>query len=347
MGSAGLAGDPASNVLAYIAKCQQSVVESPVVTVPIKTLVADDSPRTEGEDDGHVRILAESERTYPPITVHRATMRVIDGGHRLRAAQLRGQSHIAVKFFDGEQEDAFVLSVTANANNGLPLSSADRIAAAGRILGFHSEWSDRAIASVTGLSARKVAEMRCRQAGADADSRVRVGIDGRVRPVNRVQGRELAGELIKANPEASLRQIAKAAGISPGTAADVRKRLRQGCDPVPVRLREEVVARNRQDRKATGDTVSRRRTRPSADLVPIFDALCKDPSLRFSETGRLVLRLFDSCAAAIRQKDRIVDNVPAHCREQVAELLLSYAEIWQDIAMELNEGQRVAPRQAI
>ncbi|MFG1727947.1 ParB N-terminal domain-containing protein [Streptomyces sp. AGS-58] len=334
-------------MLAYIARCQQSVVQSPVVTVPITTLVADDSPRTAGEDDGHVRTLAESEHAYPPIMVHRGTMRVIDGGHRLRAAQLRGHTHIAVRFFDGEQEDAFVLSVAANADHGLPLSRADRLTAASRILGSHPEWSDRVIASVTGLSARNVAEMRRRRTGAEADSRVRVGIDGRVRPVNRVQGRELAVELIKANPEASLRQIAKAAGISPGTAADVRKRLRQGHDPVPVRLREEVVRRDQQDRKAAVDAVPRRRTRPFADLVPIFDALCKDPSLRFSETGRLVLRLFDSCAAATRHRSRIVDNVPAHCREQVAELLLSYAEIWQGIAAELNEGQRVTSRQAI
>ncbi|MET7286399.1 ParB N-terminal domain-containing protein [Streptomyces sp. NPDC005573] len=332
---------------AYIAKCRQAVAQAHVVTVPIRTLVVDDSLRTAGEDDEHVKTLAESENTYPPLMVHRRTMRVIDGGHRLRAAQLRGHTHIAVRFFDGEQEDAFLLSVAANADHGLPLSRADRIAATSRILGAHPEWSDRAIASVTGLSARKVAELRRHRTGANGDSTVRVGIDGRARPVNRVQGRELAGELIRANPEASLRQIAKAAGISPGTAADVRERLRQGHDPVPVKLREQTARRDQKERNPAAGTVPRRPARPLADLAPIFDALCKDPSLRFSETGRIVLRLFDSCAAATRERSRVVDNVPAHCREQVAELLLSYAEIWQGIAVELSEGRRVVARQAI
>ncbi|MFF5185741.1 ParB N-terminal domain-containing protein [Streptomyces sp. NPDC000345] len=347
MSSAGLTEDPACDVLAHIAKCQQSVARSPVVKVPIATLVADDSPRAAGEDNDHAKALAESERAYPPIMVHRRTMRVIDGGHRLRAAQLRGHTHIAVRFFDGEQEDAFVLSVVANADHGMPLSRADRLAAVNRILGFYPEWSDRAIASVTGLSARKVAEMRRHRTGAHGDSVVRVGMDGRVRPVNRAQGRELAGELIKANPEASLRQIAKAAGISPATVADVRNRLRQGYDPVPVRLRKETVRREQEAHKPAGGSVARRRTRSLDELTPIFDALCKDPSLRFSETGRIVLRLFDSCAAVTRERSRILDNVPAHCREQVAELLLSYAEIWQNLAMELSEGQRVVSRQAI
>lgn len=31
----------------------------------------------------------------PPIVVHRATMRVIDGMHRVRAAKLRGAAHVA------------------------------------------------------------------------------------------------------------------------------------------------------------------------------------------------------------------------------------------------------------
>ncbi|MEV0693857.1 ParB N-terminal domain-containing protein [Streptomyces sp. NPDC050388] len=294
-----------------------------------------------------MKLLSESEQEFPPIKVHRRTMRVIDGVHRLRAAQLRGQTDIAVRFFDGDREDAFVLSVAANTKHGLPLSRADRLAAAVRILGFHPEWSDRAIALVSGLSPRKVADIRRNHAGVADVTKVRVGIDGRARPVNRVQGRELAGELIRANPDASLRQIARAAGISPATVADVRDRLRKGHDPVPMKLRKETRRQDPPSGRPSGEVVLQGRRRPPADLIPVFEALCKDPSLRFSEAGRIVLRLFDSCAVATKQQNRILDSLPTHCRERVAELLLSYAEIWQGIAVELSDGRSVVSRQVI
>ncbi|WP_432158502.1 ParB/RepB/Spo0J family partition protein [Streptomyces sp. bgisy153] len=246
LSSLGDVEDSAGDLLVYVAECQRSLAQAPVVKVPITTLVTADSPRVAGEDSDHVKCLAESEQELPPIKVHRSTMRVIDGVHRLRAAQLRGQTDIAVRFFDGEREDAFVLSVAANTRHGLPLARADRLAAAGRILNLHPEWSDRAIALVSGLSTRKVADIRRHHAGATGASEVRVGIDGRARPVNRVEGRELAGELIKANPDASLRQIAKAAGISPATVADVRNRLRQGHDPVPHKCGRRPRVRHRR-----------------------------------------------------------------------------------------------------
>ncbi|MFD0433138.1 ParB N-terminal domain-containing protein, partial [Streptomyces chartreusis] len=93
----------------------------------------------------------------PPIIVHRDSMRVIDGLHRLRAAQLRGHSTIAVTFYDGTEADAFVLAVESNVRHGLPLSLPDRKRAAVRIIATHPQWSDRKIASVTGISPATVA----------------------------------------------------------------------------------------------------------------------------------------------------------------------------------------------
>jgi hypothetical protein len=84
-----------------------------------------------------------------------------------------------------------------------------------------------------------------------------------------------------------------------------------------------------------------------SQLLPVFETLCKDPSLRFSDTGRLVLRLFDSCAAAARERQRIVDNVPSHCRGPVAELLSSYAEMCHDLALELGTERDLASRRAV
>jgi hypothetical protein len=90
-------------------------------------------PVQAGEDLSHARMLAEAEGDLPSVVLHRATMCVIDGMHRLRAAELRGDKTIAVRFFDGDDDAAFVLAVQANIAHGLPLSFADREAAAVRI----------------------------------------------------------------------------------------------------------------------------------------------------------------------------------------------------------------------
>jgi len=68
------------------------------VQVPIARILAADSPRRAGENPEHAQSLAEVNAELPPIVVHRATLRVIDGMHRLRAARLRGQEEIAVHF---------------------------------------------------------------------------------------------------------------------------------------------------------------------------------------------------------------------------------------------------------
>src|ERR1044072_4324236 len=103
---------------------------SPVIKIRISDLQPAESPRIEGENREHVQLIAESDDIQPPIIVHRATMRVIDGMHRVRAAELRGRTEIDARFFDGATLDAFVLAVHANVTHGLPLSLADRLQAA-------------------------------------------------------------------------------------------------------------------------------------------------------------------------------------------------------------------------
>jgi hypothetical protein len=64
--------------------------ELPTVTVQVSTLRLDNSPRRNGETEGHIRVLAETGEKLPPIIVHAQSMRVIDGAHRVRAAVMRG-----------------------------------------------------------------------------------------------------------------------------------------------------------------------------------------------------------------------------------------------------------------
>ncbi len=190
--------------------------------VPIADLVLSDSPRTAGEDREHAQTLAESASgaELPPIIVQRGTNRVVDGRHRVRAAQLRGEREIRACFFDGDDSGAFVLAVRLNVQHGLPLSLADRKAAVRRILVEHSAWSNRAIASVAGLSPKTVAAVRA-EAGQSAEQ-ARVGRDGRVRPVDAAAGRERVREILTREPNSSLRAVSAVAGVSVGTVRSVR-----------------------------------------------------------------------------------------------------------------------------
>src|SRR5688500_4401599 len=157
--------------------------------VTVALLHPADSPRSAGEDEDHAQRLAEVDEPLPPILVHRQTMRVVDGMHRLRAAQIRGATEIAVRFFDGSTIQAYVRGVEENIAHGLPLTLSDRRAAARRILRSCPDWSDRAIARCTGLSAKRVGVLRERTTAALPQLDRRIGLDGKSRPVDPSEGR--------------------------------------------------------------------------------------------------------------------------------------------------------------
>lgn len=292
-----------------------------------------DSPRLIGEDGERIRVLAESDRPLPPILVHRSSMRVIDGMHRLGAARLRGQETIDVIYFDGSNEDAFVMAVRANVAHGLPLSYADREAAVARIVASHPDWSDRAIAATTGLSARTVAGIRGRIKGLPQGV-ARIGRDGRVRPLDSTGGRRAAGQLIAAYPDASLREIARAAGISPATVRDVRERIQRGEDPVPKRLaRNEREPRPARAGEPARDDAERLSTQ---ERNSVLQNLERDPSLRFAESGRRVLRWLYQRVIAEEEWQDIVAAVPPHSVYILAGLARRCSNEWLEFAKQLE-----------
>ena len=199
-----------------------------VAEVPIPSLRPGSSPRLNGIDKAHVTRLAEAEAQYPPILVDKRTMQVIDGMHRLLAASKRGCETINVVFFEGSDADAFLRAVSENVTHGLPLSQADRRAAAERITSSHPYMSDRAIGRSAGLAAPTVAGIRRRALKDEPASGTRVGMDGRVRPLDSGRGRRCAAELLGQKPEASLRDVARTAGISPATPGGHRRPAGQG-----------------------------------------------------------------------------------------------------------------------
>jgi ParB-like chromosome segregation protein Spo0J len=283
------------------------------VSVPIANLSAADSPRLTGELEEHVQALAACTTELPPIVVHRRTMRVIDGMHRLQAARLRGETEIAVHFFDGDDNDVFPLAVQLNIAHGLPLSIADRTHAAARILDSHPHWSDRAIAELAKLAPSTVSAIRRCSTVQGAQSNTRVGRDGRVRPVDGEPGRQLVSELLKTNPDAPLREVAKAAGVAPSTAWRVRSAMRAG---KPAAAPSQPTPR---DRTAT------------------LRHLKQDPSLRFTESGRTLLRWLSTPAVELVNWPKVIADLPRHCGELIADLARQNAAAWQAMADRLDQ----------
>jgi ParB-like chromosome segregation protein Spo0J len=288
-----------------------------------------DSPRIEGESGEHTRLLAETFEQLPPILVHRQTMRVIDGNHRLSAALLRGQDSIDVQYFDGTTRDAFVMAVRTNMAHGLPLSREDRGAAAARIISSHPEWSDRAIAASTGLAPRTVSRIRAELSADRAQPARRAGLDGRMRPVDATEGRIRASEIIAERPDASLREIARQAGISPTTAREVRALVRRGEDPRAPRERTPPAAR-------AGGSAGRGKDRSAVNALVLLEGLRNDPQLRFTEAGREVLRWLASRAPGPAGLQDTVVKIPPHCGLLIAELARSLANDWARFADDLE-----------
>jgi ParB-like chromosome segregation protein Spo0J len=308
--------------------------------VAVAALRPADSPRLVGEDAEHIRVLAEPDRALPPILVHRKTMRVIDGMHRLAAAKLRGQELIDAVFFDGSDADAFVMAVRANVTHGLPLSYADREAAIARIIASYPQWSDRAIAAITGLGPRTVAGVRGRIAGLPKAS-ARIGRDGRVRPLDSADGRREASRLITAFPDASLREIARAAGISPATVRDVRQRVQRGEDPAPPRRAR--ANRDGSARKGGAETAPDGSQRLSTqERNAVLQRLERDPSLRFAETGNRVLRWLKRRVIAEEEWRDVADAIPPHSVYLLAPLARRCANEWLEFAQQLE--RRVGTR---
>lgn len=311
-------------------------ISDSVEMVDIDLLLPGDSPRIAGVDPDHVRVLAEYSGELPPILVDRATNRVIDGMHRLRCAQLKGERKIAVRYFDGGAELAFLVAVEANTAHGLPLTLADRRAAAARILVSYPQLSNRAIAATTGLAAKTVAAIRRELPEDIARQEFRVGKDGRLRPLNTADGRRSAAQLIAEHPTRPLSEIAKAAGVSVGTVRDVRQRVQNGEDPLPLRLRNGDAGKAKKT--STGSS-RRRESRQAVDTSAVLANLRRDPSLRYNETGREFVRWLERYLLPAGAWRWVIRAVPPHCRTVVSKVARRCSAEWSDLADELDRSR--------
>jgi hypothetical protein len=335
-----------------------------VTRLAISDLRAADSPRLNGVNEEHVRILAESDANLPPILVHRTTMRVIDGTHRIRAAQLRGDDTIEVCYFDGTEYDAFLLGIRENITHGLPLNLADRRAAASHILELSPQWSDRAIAAAAGLSGKTVGVLRRQCSNDQAVTQTRVGRDGRLRRTNPGKVRKRASHCL-AEPSGSGTETMHAQSSEEipqsnvAVGLDERARFVRGrtaannCnatvyavhDAIPRQLDASAAdnthgsaLRSYQQSAVPGvDSVSRKAEEGNGYAIMISQ-LWRDPTLRLSESGRTLLRMLSLHSLDHQEWDTLIANIPSHCAPRIADLARQCADKWRSLAEHLYEG---------
>ncbi len=326
----------------------------PEVSVPISSLLPAFYLRQAGTDAAHVRLLADAASSVklPSILVQKRSSRIIDGMHRIEVAKLRGEWQISARIVDCTDEEALVLAVKANTLHGLPLSRADRISGAKRILTSHPDWSDRAVAGITGLSAKSIASLRPSEPG-DAQANVkRLGRDGKRRPVVAGEGRRRAAEYINAHPEASLREVARETDVSLGTVHDVRERIRRGV----LRATDETERRTEQgtDKPPVNEGLRvvppprslpvRRGTTSTQQLAwsAISPKLTSDPALRYTEGGRAFLRWMAVHAMQADEWQEFIDAIPQRWMKDVCQLAASMSEEWRQFAEQLRYKQEAA-----
>lgn len=317
--------------------------------VRIETLLPADSPRLNGVDEEHVRRLADIYGSLPPVLVHRASMRVVDGMHRVAAAASMGLPSVEVQYFDGADDEAFLRSVTANIAHGLPLSVTDRKAAAERILRSRPELSDRSVASYTGLDAKTVASIRPRSTADSPRSNSRIGADGRLHPLDRTAERLRAAELMARRPDLPLRAIVQETGLSLGTAHDVRRRLLRGEAPVPQGRRPATGPHPPAPEAVPGPiplpaprtTTGPSGTNRSRGSLETLRRLAGDPSLRQSDSGRQFLRWLHTHFVVDEAWRQQADAIPAHCTDTVAELALQCSNAWKRFAEDLGRRRLI------
>jgi hypothetical protein len=335
----------------------RNVEKLPAREVPVGALSPGLGLRQGGTNAAHVQLLVDAAGAadLPPLLVQEDGWRVIDGLHRLEAAKLRGEDIVRARFVDCTDSEALVLAMKANSSHGLPLSKADRICGAKRVLAAHPDWSDRAIATVTGLSAKTIASLRNRSAGGAQLGSKRLGRDGKRRPVTPGEGRRRAAEYLIAHPNAPLRHVARETDVSLGTVHDVSAQLRRGASPQrnghrlpaarPADHPAEATADTATAAPAANGTPPRRKnhTDPPPTWPQIAAKMANDPTIRYTDGGKRFLRWMSLHAADPHRWREFVNTIPAHLQTVIAPIADDISQEWNLFAQQLKNKQEIAP----
>jgi ParB-like chromosome segregation protein Spo0J len=299
------------------------------MTISLEAVRVRPSMRTAGVDPLHVAMLAEVASEWPPILVCRADASVVDGQHRVAAARQLGLRKIRATFFDGSPDDVYVEFVRRNVTHGLPLTLAERRAAARQMLRSQGHRSDRAIAAACGISPTTIArlrkEFRDDSGASEHDPKGRTGRDGRVRPLNGMALRARIEHEIALRPEASLRSIARVVGASPETVRSVRNAVRLGAH---TSARSDCVH----------DAASENSSAPAPSSVAVDPR--EDPAFADREGGQEFVEWFEATAVEEPEAWKYLDAVPLSRVYEIADLARRRAEFWTRFAKSLEARVR-------
>lgn len=309
-----------------------------VVWLSIPNLVIDEHPRGGYVDHEHVRRLAHAIDEVPPILVHEGTMRVIDGVHRLHAALELGWQQIRAVLYTGTTAQAFILAVQSNSVHGLPLTLAQRRDCAVRLLRENPHLSDRALARVTGVSAKSIGQLRSTVESAQLNG-LRQGLDGRWRAPDFAERRQRAVEFLTENPEASLRQVAKATGVALGTAHTIKHELAESRTepqpPAPPRPSPPIPAPTSPGVGTGSSEEPVLRDRQSIEAA--IRTTLSDPHFRECDEGRALLRCLHALAIpSAMPPPTVIAVVPDRRASDVARVIRHFVRAWAEIADELD-----------
>jgi transposase-like protein len=179
----------------------------------------------------------------------------------------------------------------------------------------------------------------------------RLGRDGKRRPVSAVEGRKRAAAYLEAHPDASLREVAREADVSVGTAHSMRRQVRHGTDvAAPVKLPSAPVTLPSspapQKTGSRSTVVTAGHAAPSTPELAQFRQqawsaislkIANDPALRYTEGGRAFLRWMTQHATHAENWRELVGAVPVHWIDDVTAIAESVSVEWHMFAAQLRK----------
>jgi hypothetical protein len=248
-----------------------------------------------------------------------------------------GHSKMIVRFFDGTHDEAYMEAVKANIAHGKPLTLVEREAAAKKILGMRSDWSDRLVGSFCGLSGKTVGRLR-KSTEEIPQLMARIGRDGRQRPIDSRKLRHEIATALFEMPEAKPDEIAKTVSTSPTTVRDVRKRVERGDPLVPSNQTKGSKAR-----------VPNRRVEDVEGVDPgQADALQwrKDRAILSLPDGKEFANWLDEASTTLNHWQPILGLIPIGRIPQLIEYAKDRALEWTNVASSLEVRFRQLNRRA-
>jgi hypothetical protein len=160
-------------------------------------------------------------------------------------------------------------------------------------------------------------------------------MDGRARPLDPARRRQAAAQLLADNPGASLREVARQAGLSPETVRKLR------ANPASVDGVAPVNGNGAADHRLPTATRLVRTGEPAQITKTALQALLADPAFRSTDSGRTLLRLLSMSRTVHDSGSDFIDKAPAHCLDRLIEAARTCARDWEAFAAQAERRREL------